>query len=126
MVRIGDKWEIDNLNESNWPTWKFPMKHLLIAKEVWKHVDVDGSMQPPGQDVAALARHVKTQQKAMATLVTRISPSLIYLVTLCTTPMEVWDTLKAEIERNTLATVFYHQNAGRTVSPGPFVVHEGD
>lgn len=101
MAGIGDKWEIDKLTESNWPTWKFQMKHLLIAKEVWEHVD--GSVQPPG----ARARHVKAQQKAMATLVMGISPNLIYLVTLCTTPKEVWDILKAQFERNTLANKLF-------------------
>ena len=101
MAGIGDKWEIDKLNESNWSTWKFQMKHLLIAKEVWEHVD--GTVQPPGEDAAAPARHVKAQQKAMATLVMGINPNLIYLVTSCNAPKEVWDTLKAQFERNTLA-----------------------
>ena len=105
MAGIGDKWEIDKLTESNWPTWKFQMKHLLIAKEVWEHVD--GSVQPPGEDAAARARHVKAQQKAMATLVMGISPNLIYLVTSCTTPKEVWDILKAQFERNTLANKLF-------------------
>jgi len=77
------------------------MKHVLIAKEVWVHVD--GSVQPPGEDAATLARHAKAQQKAMATLVMGISPDFIYLVTSCTTPMGVWVTLKAQFERNTLA-----------------------
>ena len=105
MAGIGDKWEIDKLNESNWPTWKFQMKHLLIANEVWEHVD--GSVQPPGDDAAVRARHVKAEQKAMASLVMGISPNLISLVTSCTTPKEVWDTLKAQFERYTLANKLF-------------------
>ena len=105
MAGIGDKWKIDKLDGSNWPTWKFQMKHLLIAKEVWEHVD--GTVQPPGEDEAALARHAKAQQKAMAALVMGISSNLIYLVTSCTTPKELWDTLKAQFERNTLANKLF-------------------
>ena len=32
-----------------------------------------------------------------------IQSNLIYLVTSCTTPKDLWDTLKAQFERNTLA-----------------------
>ena len=64
--------------------------------------------QVPGEaDAAALARHNKAQQKAMATLVMGISSSQIYLVTSCTTPKDVWDTLKAQFERNTLANKLF-------------------
>ena len=28
------KWSIDKLDGSNWVTWKFQMRHLLLAKEL--------------------------------------------------------------------------------------------
>ena len=34
-----DKWSIDKLGTSNWSTWKFQMKHMLLAKGLWGHVD---------------------------------------------------------------------------------------
>ena len=34
-----EKWSIEKLNGSNWNTWKFQMKHLLMAKELWSLVD---------------------------------------------------------------------------------------
>ena len=34
-----DKWVIDKLDGSNWTTWKFQMKHLLLAKGLWGLVD---------------------------------------------------------------------------------------
>ena len=39
MAGVGEKWEVEKLDGSNWPTWKFQMKHLLMAKDVWDHVD---------------------------------------------------------------------------------------
>jgi len=115
MAGIGNKWGIDKLNESNWSTWKFQMRHLLTAKEVWEHVD--GSAQPPGKgaDAAAHARHNKAQQKAMATLVMEIGSSQIYLVTSCTTPKDVWDTLKAQL-KEIRSPINYFSN-GSTLRP---------
>ena len=34
-----EKWAIDKLDGANWTTWKFQMKHLLLAKELWRIVD---------------------------------------------------------------------------------------
>ena len=32
-------WSIEKLDSSNWMTWKFQMKHLLLAKELWGFID---------------------------------------------------------------------------------------
>ena len=34
-----EKWSIEKLDGSNWNTWKFQMKHLLMAKGLWNLVD---------------------------------------------------------------------------------------
>ena len=36
---VDEKWSIDKLDGSNWITWKFQMRHLLLAKGLWGHVD---------------------------------------------------------------------------------------
>ena len=106
MAGIGDKFEIEKLNRSNWPTWKFQMKHLLMAKELWEYVE--GTARSPDADSdGAQARYEKDKQKAMGTLVMGIQSNLIYLVTSCTTPKDLWDTLKAQFERNTLANKLF-------------------
>lgn len=107
MATLGEKWDIDKLDGSNWSTWKFQMQHLLMAKEVWDHVD--GTAVDPGDDAEAAARlrYAKAKQKAMATLVVGIHSKLIYLVTSCTTPKDVWDTLKGQFERNTFANKMF-------------------
>ena len=99
MASIDDKWEIDKLDGRNWTTWKFQMQHLLMAKDVWDHVQE--TAPDPGEDAAAQVRHDRAQQKAMATLVVGIHSKLIYLMTSCTTPKDVWDTLRGQFERKT-------------------------
>ena len=39
VLAMDKKWSIDKLNGSNWMTWKFQMRHLLLAKELWGIVD---------------------------------------------------------------------------------------
>ena len=56
MAGTGDKWEVDKLDGSNWPTWKFRIKHLLVAKDVWEHVD-GTAVQP--DDADARAKYMK-------------------------------------------------------------------
>ena len=34
-----EKWNITKLNGKNWNTWKFQIRHLLLAKELWGYVD---------------------------------------------------------------------------------------
>ena len=34
-----EKWSIEKLDGANWMTWKFQMKHLLLGKGLWGHVD---------------------------------------------------------------------------------------
>ena len=34
-----DKWSIDKLDSSNRMMWKFQIKHLLLAKDLWGIVD---------------------------------------------------------------------------------------
>ena len=36
---VDEKWTIDKLDSTNWTTWKFQMKHLLLAKGLWGFID---------------------------------------------------------------------------------------
>ena len=36
---VDEKWPIDKLDDSNWTTWKFQMRHLLLVKDLWRLVD---------------------------------------------------------------------------------------
>ena len=32
-------WSVDKLDSVNWMTWKFQMRHLLLAKGLWGFMD---------------------------------------------------------------------------------------
>ena len=59
MAGIGEKFEIKNVNRSNWPTWKFQMKHLLMARELWEYVE-GTALSPDSDSEGAKARYEKT------------------------------------------------------------------
>ena len=43
---VDEKWTMNKLNGDNWSTWKFQMRHLLLAKGLWGYID--GTEQLPG------------------------------------------------------------------------------
>ena len=67
-----DKWLIDKLDSSNWMMWKFQIKHLLLAKDLWGLVD---GMEVLQDDASAQQRvdFNKRSQKAFSTMVMSVS-----------------------------------------------------
>ena len=99
-----ERWTIEKLDGgANWSTWKFQMKHLLLAKDLWGFVD--GTEPVPAADAAAEVRadYRKRSQKAFSVIVLAISTSQLYLVTSCEQPREAWEALRNQFERDTLA-----------------------
>ena len=81
-----EKWSVDKLEGStNWMTWKFQLRHLLMAKGLWKYVDGSAVL---AERVAADVREKfqAEQQKAFSTIVMSVSSSLLYLITSCELP----------------------------------------
>ena len=97
-----EKWSIEKLNGSNWNTWKFQMKHLLLAKGLWSLVDGSGVLASEAS-VAAVALFQSRLHKAFSTIVLAIDSSQLYLVTSCEEPKQAWNALKNHFERETLA-----------------------
>ena len=77
-----------------------------MAKDLWKHVD-GTAVRPAAENVEARDKFDKDQQTAMTILVMGVHSSLIYLVTACENPKDLWDTLKVQFERNTLANKLF-------------------
>ena len=55
----------------------------------------------------AIASFEKSLKKTEALIVTSIISNLIYLITECKTPKEIWDTLKQRFERDTIANKLF-------------------
>ena len=96
-----DKWSIDKLDSSNWITWKFQIKHLLLAKDLWGIVD---GTEVLAENASAQQRtdFNKKSQKAFSTIVMSISSSQLYLITSCEEPARAWTALRNHFERDTL------------------------
>ena len=94
-----EKWSIEKLDGSNWNTWKFQMKHLLMAKGLWNLVD--GSEVLASEATAALFQ--SRLHKVFSTIVLAMDSAQLYLVTLCEEPKQAWNALKNHFERETLA-----------------------
>ena len=74
------KWVIDKLNGTTWTAWKFQMKHLLFAKDLWGVVD--GTDDPgEGATPAARAEFQRKSQKTFSVIALAISTSRWCLVT---------------------------------------------
>jgi len=85
-----DKWTIDKLDGSNWITWKFQLKHLLLAKGLWKYVDGSAVL---AEDATAerQAKYQSESQKAFSVIAMSVSTSQLYLITSCEEPRKAWD-----------------------------------
>ena len=101
-----DKWTIDKLDGSNWITWKFQLKHLLLAKGLWKYVDGSAVL---AEDATAeqQTKYQSESQKAFSVIAMSVSTSQLYLITSCEEPRKAWDALKKHFERETLANKLF-------------------
>lgn len=101
-----EKLTIEKLDGSNWVTWKFQMKHSLLAKDLWGYVD--GSVVLAADATAdVITAHTKNSQKALAFIVLAIKPCQLYLVTSCITPIDAWNCLCNHYEVNSLGNKLY-------------------
>ena len=97
-----EKWSIEKLDGSNWNTWKFQMKHLLMAKGLWNLVD--GSEVLASEATAAAAALFQSRlHKAFSTIVLAMDSAQLYLVTSCEEPKQAWNALKNHFEREILS-----------------------
>ena len=85
---MSDKWSIDKLDGSNWTTWKFQMRRLLLAKRLWGHVE-GTEVIAEGASVRAQMEFRQKSQEAFSTIVMTISTSQLYLVTSYERPKEI-------------------------------------
>ena len=65
---MDENWSIKKHDGNNWNTWKFQMKHLLMAKELWNLVD--GSEVLASDASAAVAALFQSQlHKVFSTII---------------------------------------------------------
>ena len=105
MAGVDEKWSIDKLDGANWNTWKFHMRHLVLAKGLWGLVD--GSVLPEDATERVRAKLRQRSQRAFSTIVMAISTPQLYLVTTCEELKDAWDILRNHFEREMLANKLF-------------------
>ena len=103
---VDKKWTVDKLDGSNWTTWKFQMKHLLLARGVWGVVD-GSDILADGANAQARTDYRKRTQKAFSTIVMAVGTSQLYLITSTESQRDAWDILRNHFERDTLANKLF-------------------
>ena len=92
------------LNSSNYATWKIQCRMALIRDAVWNIVD-GTEVAPTGSAATAEAqsKFKARQDRALATIVLSIEPSLLYLLGNPKDPTEVWKKLEDQFHKKSWA-----------------------
>ena len=101
-----EKWSIDKLDHTNWITWKFQMKHLLLGKGLWNYVTGAATLAPSA-DERVKGTFEQKSQLAFSTIVMAVSTAQLYLITSCDSPKDAWDTLRNHFECETLGNKLF-------------------
>ena len=102
-----EKNNIIPLNEKNFPTWKIQMKMHLIGNDLFSIVDgtelEPSSENESAQSASAHKKFCVRRDKALATIVLAVDPSLLYLLGDPTDPADVWKKLTDIFQKKTWA-----------------------
>lgn len=104
---MAQSWKIEKLDINNYATWKFQMKHLLIAHDYYGIIN--GTDTQPGSSASAdnRAAYRGRCEKAFSTLVLSVSSEVIYLIRNCENVKDAWEKLEEHFQRNSLANKLY-------------------
>ena len=91
------------LNGKNYPTWKVQCKMALMRDGLW-HI-VAGTERAPDatREAEKYAKYKGRKERALATIVLSIDPSLLYLLGEPEDPVEVWQKLASQYQPKTWA-----------------------
>jgi hypothetical protein len=94
---------IVSLNGLNFPTWKIQCKMALMREGIWSIVDgSETSLDPDSAETRdSYLKFVSGRDKALATIVLSIDPSLLYLIGEPEDPIVVWRKLNNQFQKPT-------------------------
>ena len=93
-----------SLNGGNYVTWKLQCQMALMKEDLWSIVSE--TEEPPGEGASAtiVAKYRARKDRALATIVLSIEPSLLYLLgDDPKEPVNVWNKLKGQFQKKTWA-----------------------
>ena len=91
------------LNGSNYPTWKVQCRMALVRDGLWGIVA--GTETEPGETAEAdrRSKFLARRDRALATIVLAVDPSLLYLIGDPNDPVAVWKKLQNQFQKKTWA-----------------------
>ena len=89
------------LNGSNYPTWKVQCRMALLKEGLWGIVS--RTEQSPDVKDENFPKFLARKDKALATIVLSVQPSLLYLLGEPEDPADVWKKIESQFQRRTWA-----------------------
>jgi len=101
MAEGGKSVSIVPLNGTNYPSWKVQCRMALIREGLWGIVA--GTEERPDVTTNAdkHAKFVARRDRALATIVLAVDPSLLYLIGDPDDPRAVWQKLSGQFQKKT-------------------------
>ncbi len=90
------------LKGTNYPTWKIQCRMALMKEGLWRIVT--GEEAAPEGTEAERAKFATRKDRALATIVLSVDPSLLYVVGDPEDPVAVWKKLGDQFQKKTWAT----------------------
>ena len=91
------------LNGTNFPSWKVQCRMVLVREGLWGIVAGTEEPPDPATDAAKYSKYVAQKDRALATIVLAVDPSLLYLLGDPVDPAAVWTKLSGQFQKKTWA-----------------------
>ena len=91
------------LNGKNYPTWKVQCKMALMRDGLWQIVAGTERAPDATREADKYAKYRGRKERALATIVLSVDPSLLYLLGEPEDPVAVWEKLASQFQRKTWA-----------------------
>jgi hypothetical protein len=88
------------LNGKNYPTWKIQCRMALMRESLWRIVNGEETAPTRGGE-SEQAKFASRRDRALATIVLTVDPSLLYLIGNPENPVEIWKKLANQFEKKT-------------------------
>ena len=90
------------MNGRNYPTWKVQCRMALVRDGLWGIVS-GSETAPSGEDTDHLSKFTARRDRALATIVLAVEPSLLHLIGDPKDPIVEWKKLQDEFQKKTWA-----------------------
>ena len=91
------------LNGSNYPTWKVQCRMALVRDGLWEIVEGTETAPPAEGTADRRSKFIARRDRALATIVLAVEPSLLYLIGDPEDPVVVWQKLQDQFQKKTWA-----------------------